>query len=99
MNYAFHPGAEAELVSAADYYESHGTGLGRDFTTEIRNCVQRILDLPDAWPELEPDIRCCLARRFPYGVLYTQYEGAILILAVMHLHRRPGYWEDRVPKK
>jgi hypothetical protein len=41
-------------------------------------------------------IRRCLARRFPYGVLYFMEQGDILILAVMHLHRSPDYWKARI---
>lgn len=30
-----------------------------------------------------------------YGVLYSERENQIYILAVMHLHREPTYWQDR----
>jgi len=34
--------------------------------------------------------------RFPYALLYRVEADTITILAVMHMHRRPGYWEQRV---
>jgi hypothetical protein len=34
-------------------------------------------------------------RRFPYGVVYQILESEILVVAITHLHRRPGYWRDR----
>ncbi|MCI0365313.1 MAG: addiction module protein, partial [Phycisphaerales bacterium] len=31
-------------------------------------------------------------RRFPYGIVYSVRSDHILVVALMHLHRRPGYW-------
>jgi hypothetical protein len=31
----------------------------------------------------------------PYGLVYQVRSDKILILAVMHLSRRPDYWRDR----
>ena len=33
--------------------------------------------------------------RTPYGIIYQARENYILIVAVAHLHRKPGYWKDR----
>jgi len=41
------------------------------------------------------DIRRALVHRFPYGVLYVLERDRLLIIAVMHLHRQPGYWQNR----
>jgi hypothetical protein len=34
-------------------------------------------------------------RVFPFGILYTFEPEFILILAVAHLAREPGYWLSR----
>ncbi len=39
-----------------------------------------------------------LVDRFSYAVLYRAEPEQILLVAVMHLHRRPGYWGDDMPK-
>jgi len=57
--------------------------------------VQHILSFPTAWPELDTGIRRCQLQRFPYGIIYATEQDAILIIAIMHLHRRPGYWHTR----
>ncbi len=95
MSYSFHPEARSEFEEAIDYYEGREVGLGYDFAVEVHHAIQRIVDYPEGWAELEHGIRRCLVRRFPYGVLYAVHEDEIVILAVMHLHRRPGYWRDR----
>ncbi|WP_233787150.1 hypothetical protein [Dulcicalothrix desertica] len=44
---------------------------------------------------IDEDVRRCMTRRFPYGILYTIEQHYILILAVMHCSREPGYWKSR----
>jgi len=52
---------------------------------------------PRRWRALDEDVRRCLTRVFPYGVLYTIESEFILFVAVMHCSREPGYWKRRVP--
>ena len=96
MNYSFHPQAQVELEQAIEYYESCQEGLGYDFAIEVHATIQNIVNFPATWPKLQSGIRRCLVRRFPYGVLYSMEPGGILILAVMHLHRSPDYWNSRM---
>ena len=95
MNFSFHPEAENELNKAIDYYEDIEPGLGYDFALEINSTIKRTVELPKAWSVLEGDIRRSLVRRFPYGILYFEEHDGIFIVAIMHLHREPGYWRHR----
>ena len=95
MNFSFPPEAEQEFNAAIDYYESIHPGLGYDFAFEVRSAIHRAIDFPKAWSVLDGDVRRSLVKRFPYGVLYSKENNGILILAVMNLHREPGYWETR----
>lgn len=96
MTYAFHPEAEAEFLEAIDYYEQYEAGLGYDFALEVYSTIEYILSFPDAWTIMENGIRRCLTNRFPFGVVYHHQKNEILILAVMHLNKQPGYWKDRL---
>jgi len=95
MNFFFHPEAEKEFIDAINYYEGIEAGLGYDFAGEVLLCIQRILEYPQAWTGIDDQIRRSLVNRFPFGVLYSIEENEIYILAVMHLHREPGYWKSR----
>jgi len=96
MKYLFHPEAEMELNVAIDYYEECKDGLGLEFANEIYKTIQRILAFPTAWQKLENEIRRCLTNRFPFGVIYYKKDDKIIILAIMQLQRKPGYWKKRV---
>lgn len=94
MKYIFHPEAEEEFFAAIDYYEKCQTGLGFDFSIEVHSAIENILSFPKVWPILEGNFRRCQPRRFPYGVIYAQDNDAVLIFAIMHLHRDPDYWKE-----
>lgn len=95
MSFSFHPEAEIELNEAIDYYENIEPGLGYDFALEVHSAVKRSIAFPKAWPEMEDEVRRSLVQRFPYGILYSVEQDGIFVLAVMSLHRKPGYWKSR----
>lgn len=96
MKFRFHPDAELEFIEGVKYYEDMDRGLGRDVAVEVYAAIERAVAHPHAWAVLQGQVRRSLVRRFPYGVLYAEEREGILILAVMHLHRDPDYWQRRV---
>ena len=88
--------AQAELDEAIAWYGAQAPGLGDAFLLETLKAVQLIEQFPTAWHPLTEEVRRCRLRRFPYSVLYAQAQGVILVLALAHQHRRPGYWRDRL---
>ena len=97
MRVAFHPLARAEYREAAAFYEQRRAGIGARFTLEVESVLSRISESPERWRLVEQDVRRCLARRFPYGVFYTIEPNFVLVVAVAHSHRKPGYWRERLP--
>lgn len=95
MRVVFHPEALAEFRAAAEYYEQQQTGLGERFATAVEMAVAHVIAAPESWRVIEDDIRRCLTRVFPYAVLYSIEPDHILVIAVMHCHREPGYWRNR----
>jgi len=95
MNFHFHPEAAVEVETAALHYEEHGPGLRGDFLSELEFTINRIIERPWAWGRISPNERRCRMGRFPYGVVYRILDDEIEIVAVMHLHREPGYWAGR----
>ena len=92
----FLPPAQEEMTSAARYYQAQSTGLGTEFLAEVERTIAAIVSHPKAAPKVKPDIRRRLLKRFPFGILYAATVDEIVVLAVMHLRRRPGYWQDRL---
>lgn len=95
MKYVFHPEALAEYAEAVQYYAEQRTQVAQAFINAIEDAVYRIQQSPTRAPILDEDVRRCLTRKFPYSILYTIEADYILILAVMHCSREPGYWKSR----
>ena len=96
MKTEFHPEAYEDMRESARYYEERSPGLGKDFLAAVRETTQQIKRFPMAGPVLKGSIRKRLVLGFPFAVLYQTAESKIYVAAVMHQHRRPGYWKDRV---
>lgn len=96
MSYDFHPDARRELEDAVAYCDNINRELGDAFLDEVERTLERIAKFPEAWTKLSANTRRCRTIGFPYGIVYQVKEQRILILAVMHLQRKPNYWTDRV---
>ena len=95
MNIRILAPAREELREAIDYLNEQRDGLGQEFLTEVRAAIARIQQHPNAWAPLSENARRCRTRRFKYGLIYQASSDEIVIVAVAHLHKRPGYWHER----
>ena len=94
MQVQFLEPAQYELYEAVDYYNSQAPNLGQAFLLEVLTSLDRVCLWPSAWHSISKSTRRCQLKRFPYGVIYSQIENVILVIAIGHLHRKPEYWFD-----
>lgn len=87
--------AQGELDQAISYYNYQHQGLGDEFLGEVLKTIDLIQKYPNAWQKLSDRTRRCLIKGFPYGIVYATSGDDLVILAIAHLHRKPGYWSDR----
>jgi len=91
----FHSDAADELEEATVFYESRVAGLGKSFLAEVQRTVSLIERYPDAGAVISRNLRRVRLDRFPYSVVYRRTADAIVIIALAHQRRRPGYWRGR----
>jgi plasmid stabilization system protein ParE len=92
----FHEEALREMIGAAKWYNHQQEGVGKEFLEEIDSVLNRISATPDAFGFFRGNVQYLRLHRFPYAVLYYKKSDNIFIIAVMHLHRNPDYWLDRI---
>ncbi len=98
MNVALEHDAENEMLEAARYYEQQQAGLGSDFLDEVEAGIERIAAGSDRFGYYRGSttVRSVRLERFPYRLLFVLEPERAVIVAVMHLHRRPNYWKKRI---
>ncbi len=88
--------AACDIEEAARFYESRRPGLAAVFRKAVAEALDRIVAGPEQSRVMRSGIRQCRVLKFPYAVLY-HYDGKIVdVLVVTHLHRKPGWWMQRV---
>lgn len=65
MNVRYLTAAEAEFEEAIDYYNEQRSGLGFEFSDEVKDAVARIINYPLAWTLLSKHTRRAQVHRFP----------------------------------
>ena len=95
----FHPAAYEELHYAHSWYEGQASGLGERFLKEIEHAIDTIQQSPTTWPVYIHGTRRFLVHRFPFAIVYRHNEHVITVVVVMHLKRKPEYWQQRIQDK
>ncbi len=92
--------AANEAIEAAAWYDRERPGLGVEFELAIDAALDLLEE--DMAPLVlaagvsgELGAKRLLLRRFPYSIVVRESDDEILVIAVAHQHRRPGYWRYR----
>ena len=91
----FLPEALREAEEARCWYESRRAGLGSAFVDAVERALLIVIAAPMAGAPMGGEIRRVLIRGFPYWLLYASVDGRLMVLAIAHMRRQPGYWLDR----
>jgi len=93
----FRTDAEAELLSACDWFDEIDPDLADRFYQEVITVAGRAARGPLTYPyaiESEP-FRIAPVACFSYSVMYCENPDHLTIVAVAHSSRDFGYWRDR----
>ena len=92
------------MCEAVLYYEAQKRGLGAEFQAEVAASVKAIGESPNRFGLYEGKpvsrlFRRALVKRFPYVVIFEVRDKEVLIVAIVHGSREPGYWESRASEE
>jgi len=91
-----HPGAEDDLQNALNYYYQIDKMLEVKFLHYLEQTFNKIQQFPNLYPYENQLAQKVLVEKFPYIVLYEQYEDMIMILAIFHTKRDDNVLSGRV---
>ena len=89
--------ATKEFTEAVRWYETRRPSLGAELYDAVTATIDGIERQPEigATAYVDPKSRRVPVARFPYHVVYRLENDEIVILAIAHMKRRPGFWKHR----
>lgn len=92
----FHRLAAAEYRAARNWYAARSTQVAARFRSAVDHAVQRIASNVSGQARLGRKYRWARVRQFPYVLVFRERSAeTIMVVAVAHTSRRPGYWRHR----
>lgn len=92
-----HPEAEQEYLSAIGWYRERSLTAAENFQNAVNHAVGSVAASPQRWPKYFEQFRKYTLRQFPFSVIYQELMTEVVVFAIAHGHRRPGYWKSRNP--
>jgi hypothetical protein len=83
------------MNQAADEYDEAKPDLGDEFLSDVERSMKLIINGPHRWPPVGPRHHRVILHRFPYSIIYRFNETEVIVVAIAHNRRRPGYWAAR----
>lgn len=88
--------ARAELREATQFYRDNaGYSIAGDFREVAARTAERLCERPEIGLRISHNSRRVPLRDYPYSLIYRIEPSGIVIVALAHQHRRPGYWVGR----
>lgn len=95
----FHRLATREMRAAHDWYRRRSAATAARFLQAIDVAVARIRRDPESLAvefRRKGTFRTVRVQRFPYRLIFEQLgRDSVLVVALVHGSRRPGYWRRR----
>ena len=96
MKIVWHAQAATEFEAAVDYYfVKAGAEVAGDFRNEVANVTNRLRIHPEIGIRVRHQARRFSLHGYPYNLIYRLAPETIIIVALAHQRRRPGYWVGR----
>jgi hypothetical protein len=91
----FHPEAEEEYLASLSWYGERSPIAATKFESVVEDALKTIGKAPQRWPIYFDNFRKYVLRQFPFSIIYQDFPSEIVVFAVAHAGRRPGYWRER----
>ncbi|SDS57992.1 hypothetical protein SAMN05216198_2270 [Halopseudomonas litoralis] len=92
--------ASQEAMEAAAWYEYEQPGLGAEFFATSEAAIDVIEEnfiplSPLCKEAVDTGVKRLILDRFPYDIVAIELPDEVIVIAVAHHSRKPGYWRER----
>ncbi len=91
LQFIFKPEAKAEFFEAIVWYENQVPNLGKDFSQEVIEALERAQAQPEMFRKVRGRAQRIRLKRFkPYSIYFAIKDGAFSVISVFHGARNPA---------
>ena len=92
----FHDGAKVDYQESLDYYKARSEAAAFGFVAAIDDTIERIVSGKVPCSSIDARIRYLRVKKYPFRVVFVERPESIVVIAVAHFRRAPGYWRHRI---
>lgn len=96
MGVEYLSGARADFDESFDWYAKRSARAAIRFVLAVDKAIELIAADPGRFPKTYAGCRYCSLKRYPFTVVFREEIDRLVIVAMAHAKRRPGYWRRRV---
>jgi plasmid stabilization system protein ParE len=90
------PEARRDFDESFDWYAERSVRAATRFLVAVETAISAIAADPMRFAVVDEVHRECPVARYPFRIVYRIVPDRIVVVAVVHAKRRPGYWRGRV---
>jgi plasmid stabilization system protein ParE len=94
--FRFHPEAREDFRDAIRWYRIRSPIVATEFRGMVSDVIREIVQTPQRCPKYLHGTRRFVLYRFPFSIIYLDDPDVLVIIAVAHNKRKPGYWKRRL---
>lgn len=95
LRFRLHPEAEREALETARWIKADDPRQAALFIQALEKAITSARTQPDLYRCFDGEFRKVRVGKVRNAVVFCKRAAEIQIIAVMHLHREPGYWKER----
>ena len=89
------PGARSDFNESFDWYAERSAQAAQRFADAVDAALLRVAANPTQFAGADSVHRECPVKKFPFRIVYRLIDNWVLVVAIAHSKRRPGYWRNR----
>jgi toxin ParE1/3/4 len=88
-------GARADFDESFDWYAKRSVGAAIGFASAVDEAIDKIVVDSGRFPSIFGGCRYCSLGRYPFRIVFRDEPDRLVVAAIAHVKRRPGYWRGR----
>jgi plasmid stabilization system protein ParE len=89
------PGARRDFDESFDWYAERSPQAAERFASAVDIALAEISADPERHATIDERHRQCALSHFPFRIVYRDETRRVVVVAIAHGRRRPGYWKGR----